>query len=108
MDEARRRLTHHPKVHLPVLVPHRRRGLVGVVEEHAARRLLGLASEIVDLVDTIEGRLDDAGILTLLDLLLQPVAFGTTGDLNEGGHPVKGREDVVQDRAGLNVAWPAA
>ena len=77
------------------------------IEEHVARRLLGLASEIVDLVDAIERGLDDAGIFTLLDLLLQPVAFGTTSDLNERGHPVEGREDLVQDRAGLDVAWPA-
>ena len=47
------------------------------------------------------------GYFPALDLLLQPVAFGTTRDLNERGHPVEGREDIVQDRARLDVAWPA-
>ena len=98
---------HHGEVHLPVLVPHRRWVLTRVVQEAIARRLVGLASEIVDLVDTIERGLDDAGILTGLDLLLQPVAFGTAGDFNERGHPVKGREDIVQDRARLDVPRPA-
>ena len=72
-----------------------------------ARRLIGLASEIVDLVDTIERGLDDAGIFARLDLLLQPIAFGATRDFNERGHPVKGREDIVQDRARLDVPRPA-
>jgi hypothetical protein len=45
--------------------------------------------------------------LTSFDLLLQPVPFGAARDFNERGHPVKGREDVVQDRTGLDVPRPA-
>ena len=77
--------------------------LAGVVEEGIARGFLRLAGQIVDLVDAIELGLDDAGILTFLDLLLQVVAFGPAGDFDEGGQPVEGREDIVQDRARLDV-----
>ena len=82
----------HGVVHLPVLVAHRRRRRAGVVEEDVARRLLRLAFEVVALVDAVERGLDDAGILAGLDLLLQLVALGAAGDVDQRRQPVEGRE----------------
>ena len=47
------------------------------------------------------------GYLPALICVVQRVALGTASDLNERRHPVEGREDVVQDRARLNVTRPA-
>src|SRR5262249_30756790 len=80
--------------------------LAGVVEERIARRLLRLAFHEVALVDTVERRLDDARILPGLDLLLQPVAFGSAGNVDECWQPIEGGEDVVLDRAWPNHAGP--
>ena len=79
----------HGVVHLPVLVAHRRRRRARVVEEDVARRFLGRAFQIVALVDAVERRLDDAGILAGLDLLLQVVALGPAGDVDERRQPVE-------------------
>jgi len=59
------------------------------------------------LVHTVECRFHDAGVLAGLDPLLQSVALRATGDLDEGGHPVERREDVVLDGSGLDHARPA-
>jgi hypothetical protein len=55
-------------------------------------RPLWVISGHVGLVDTIERGLDNAGIITLLDLIFQPVAFWAAGDFNERGQPVERRE----------------
>jgi hypothetical protein len=43
---------------------------------------------------------------TRLDLLLQSVAFGTAGDVNKGGQPVEGREQLILDRPWLDMPRP--
>ena len=63
--------------------------------------------QIVALVDAVERGLDDAGIPARLDLLLQVVALGPAGDVDERRQPVERREDLVLDRARLDVARPA-
>ena len=88
-DPAGRPRLRHGVVHLPVLVAHRRRRRARVVEEVVARRLVRRAFEIVALVEAIERRLDDAGILAVLDLLLQPVALGAAGDVDQRRQPVE-------------------
>ena len=104
MDPARRAGLRHGVVHLPVLVADRRRGRARIIEEDVTRRLVRLAFEEVALVEAIERRLDDAGILTCLDLLLQPVALGTAGDVDKGRKPVKRGKQLIDDRARLDVA----
>jgi hypothetical protein len=47
------------------------------------RRLFRLTFEVVTLVDTVERRLDDPGVFAGLDLFLQRVAFGATGDVDK-------------------------
>ena len=59
------------------------------------------------LVDAVERRFHDAGILAGLDLLLQSVALRAAGDVDEGRHPIERGEDVVLDRAGPDDARPA-
>src|SRR5882724_5775676 len=76
-------------VELPVLVTHRRRLRARVVEEHLTRRVLRRAFEIGALVDTVERRLDDAGVASGLDLLLQRVALRTAGDVDQRRQPVE-------------------
>ena len=66
-----------------------------------------LTFEEVALVDAVECRLHDAGVLAGLDLLLQSVALRAAGDVDEGGHPVERGEDLVLDGAGPDDAWPA-
>ena len=51
------------------------------------------------MVKAVERRLDDAGIFTGLDPLLQPVALGAARDIHEGGHPVESGEQLVLDGA---------
>src|SRR5215467_12910424 len=105
-DPAGRPGLRHGVVHLPVLVADgRRRGTREVVED-VARRVRGLALEIVPLVEAIQRGLDDAGVLAGLDPLLQTVARGPAGNVDEGGHPVEGGEELVVHRARLDVAWP--
>src|SRR4026209_2473159 len=70
-DEARRVFGRDREIHLPVLVAHRRRVRAGIVEEGIARRLRRTSREIFGLVDAIERRPYDAGILAGLDQLLQ-------------------------------------
>ena len=106
-DEAGGVVADHREVNLPVVVPHCRRPRTRVVVEDVACRLRRLARQIVDLVVAVEHRLDDAGIFAGLDLLVQLVALRSARNLNERRHPVEGREDVVEDRAGLNVTGPA-
>src|SRR6185436_35663 len=77
------------------------------VEEVIARRLVGLALEQVALVEAIERRLDDAGVLTRLDPLLQPLALRTAGDVHQRGHPVEGGEQLVVHRTRLDDPRPA-
>ena len=50
------------------------------------------------MVKAVERRLDDAGIFTGLDPLLQPVALGAARDIREGGHPVESGEQPVRAR----------
>src|SRR4029453_3380275 len=80
-DPASRPGLRHGVVHLPVLVAHRGRGRSREIEEVITRRLVGLALEKIPLVEAVQRGLDDARVLALLDLLLQPVALWTTGDV---------------------------
>jgi hypothetical protein len=82
-DPARRPRLRHGVIHFPVFITHRGWRRPRVVEEHFARRLVRCAFEIVALVEAVECRLDDAGVLAGLDLLLQVIALGPTGDVNE-------------------------
>ena len=47
------------------------------------------------------------GRLSGLDLLLQPVALGTTRDVDKRRHPVQRREHLVRPRSRLDVPRPA-
>src|SRR5262249_59963482 len=47
------------------------------------------------------------GIVTGLDLLLQTVALGPAGDVDECGHPVERGEQLVLDRSRPDVPGPA-
>src|SRR5262249_35774044 len=88
------------------LVAHCGRRRAREIEEEVARRLLRSAGQVVDLVDTIERGLDDAGILAGLDLLLQSVALGPAGDLDDGGKPVQRSKQLVLHRTWPNHAGP--
>src|SRR6266536_6487618 len=68
--EARRGFGRDREIHLPILVAHRRRMGAGIVEEGVARGLVGLARQVVNLVNTVQGRLDDAFIGPFFDLRL--------------------------------------
>src|SRR5205085_3896078 len=81
---------HHRVVELPVLVAYRRRLRSRVVEEHFACRFLRRAFEIGALVDAVESRLDDAGVTSGLDLLLESVTFQTAGDVDQRRQPIEG------------------
>src|SRR6266481_3331501 len=83
--EARRGFRRDREIHLPIFVAHRGRVRTGIVEEGVARRFLGLSLQVVALIDAIERRLDDPGIAAGFDLLLQAVALGATGDVDERG-----------------------
>src|SRR5262245_40674717 len=50
------------EIHLPVFVAYGRRFRAGIVEEGVSRRLVRLACQIVNLVDAVQRRLDDAPI----------------------------------------------
>src|SRR5262249_55080910 len=88
-------------------VAHRRRRGSRVVEEEIAGRLLRPPAQVVGLIDAIERGPDDARILSGLELLLESVALGPTGDLDEGWQPVERGEQLVLHRAGPNDARPA-
>src|SRR4029450_8526723 len=103
-EEARRGFGRDREIHLPILVAHRRRVLAGIVEEGIARRLLRTSREVLGLVDAIERRLHDAGILAGLDPFLQFVSLGAARDVDKRGQPVERREDLVLDRAGPDHA----
>src|SRR5262249_56932084 len=92
---------------LLVLVAGRRWRRPGEVEEDVARRFCRAAFEIVALIKAIERGLDDARILTGLDLLLEPVAFRSASDIDKRRHPVEGSEQLAEDRAWLDMARPA-
>ena len=100
-------LGRHREVDLPVLVAHCRRHRATIVEERIACRCRRLAGQIVKLVHPVEFGLDDAGIIASHDLLVEVVAFGPAGDLDEGWHPVVRREHFVQDGAWLDFSRPA-
>src|SRR5208337_5238663 len=59
------------------------------------------------LVKAVECRLDDPRVLPGLNLLLQAVARGAAGNIDQRGKPVEGSEDIVQHRARLDVPGPA-
>ena len=106
-DPSGRPGSSHAVVHLPVLVAHRGGRRTRVIEEVVPCRRFGLAFEIGKLVDAVELGLDDPGISTFLDLLAQIVALGPAGDFNKCRQPVEGREQLVLDRARLDVSRPA-
>ena len=85
-------IRHHRVVHFPVLIAYRRWLRSGVIEKHVTRRSFSSAFEIVALIDSVESGLDDAGIASGLDLFLQRIAFGTSGDIDERRQPVKSGE----------------
>jgi hypothetical protein len=60
----------------------------GVVEEDLARRFVR-AFEIGALIHAVERGLDDAGIASSLDLLLQRVAFRAARDVDQSRQPVE-------------------
>ena len=76
------------------------------IEEDIARRLVGLAFEILALVDAVERRLDDARVFAFLDLLLQFIALGAAGDVDQRRQPVESGVQLVLDRAWLDVSRP--
>src|SRR5262249_13992630 len=69
--------------------------------------LIRLACQVIVLVDAVERRLDDAGVLPGLDLLLQPVSRRTAGYMYHRGYPVERGEKLVKHRARRNDARPA-
>ena len=75
-DPSSRPALRHRVVHLPVFVPDRGRRCSREVEEVITRRVWTLALQEVSLVDAVERRLDNTGVRSRLDLLLQPVSFG--------------------------------
>src|SRR6201999_4246142 len=77
-----------------------------VIEKVIAIRVFRLSGEVVGLVDTIQRSFDYAFIGAFLDLLLQLVALGTTGDINERRHPVQRREYLFKNGARLDDARP--
>src|SRR5262245_59698888 len=95
------------EIQLPVLVAHCRRARAGIVEEGVARRLLRTSREVRGLVDAIERRSHDAGILAGLDLLLQSVTLGPAGNADQGGQPVERGEDLLLEGSGPDDARPA-
>ena len=107
VEPAIRARAGHRVVELPVLVAHGGERRARIVDERLAGRLVGLAGQIVDLIDAGQLRLDEVRILAGLDLLVQLVALGTAGDFGERRHPVEGREHFLVDRARLDVARPA-
>src|SRR6476646_10980688 len=60
----------HCVVHLPILVANRRRRSSGKIEEVIPSRFVRLALQIVALVEAIQGRLNNAGILASFDLFV--------------------------------------
>src|SRR4029450_4206856 len=78
-----------------------------MIEECVARGLLALSLQVVALIDAVERGLDDARVAAALDLFLEAVALGPAGDVDERRQPVERREDLVLDRARLDVARPA-
>ncbi len=68
---------------------------------------VGLAGQIVELVDAIELGLDDARVLARHDLLVELIALGAAGDFDERGQPVEGGEHLLVDGARLDLARPA-
>src|SRR5262245_11724829 len=87
--EACRGFGRDREIQLPVLVAHCRRARSGIVEEGVAGRLFALSQQVVGLIDTVEGGLDDPRITTRLDLLLQSVTFRSASDVDERRQPVE-------------------
>src|SRR5262249_426660 len=69
-------------------------------------RIGSLAFQVVALVETVQGGLDDAWVLARLYPLLQAIARGPAGDVDEGGHPVEGGEELIVHRARLDMSRP--
>src|SRR5262245_54848897 len=62
---------------------------------------------MVALVEAVERGLDDAGISSGLDLLLQLVALRPTSDVHQRGKPIESGEQLSVDCARLDDARPA-
>src|SRR5262245_15434948 len=105
--EALRGFGRDREIQLPVLVAHCRRARAGIVEEGVARGLLRTSREVLGLVDAIERRFHDAGILAGLDLLLQSVTLRPAGDVDQGGQPIERGEDLLLEGSGPDDARPA-
>ena len=82
-DPAGRPRLRHGVVHLPVLVAHRGRRRPREIEEVVPRRFFRRAFEIGALVEAVERRLDDAGVLAVLDLRSQTVILGAAADVDQ-------------------------
>src|SRR5208337_5331755 len=59
------------------------------------------------LVEAVERRLDDPGVLPRLDLLPQLIALGATGDVDERGQPVQRCKHFGPDLPWFDVPGPA-
>jgi hypothetical protein len=66
-----------------------------------------LTLQEISLVYSVERSFDNTGILSGLDLLLQPASFWAAGDVHERGQPVERGEQLVDHRSGLDVPWPS-
>src|SRR5262245_49358051 len=95
------------EIQFPVLVAYRRRARAGIVEVGIARGLFRTPREVLGLVDAIERRSHDAGILAGLDLLLERVALGSAGNVDERRQPVERGEDLLLDGPGPDDTRPA-
>ena len=93
---------------LPVVVAQAKQvALVAEVEELLARIFRGLAGQVRQQVVAVEMHLEGlvADFHALEELLFH---VGNARSREERGHPVEVRHDAVVDRAGLDVAGPAA
>src|SRR5262245_42057646 len=87
--EAKGSFRRDREIQLPVFVAHCRRARAGIVEEGVACGLFALSQQVVRLIDTVEGGLDDPRVTARLDPLLQSIPFGTASDVDERRQPVE-------------------
>src|SRR5262249_58446521 len=95
-------------IRLQILKPHRRWRCTREVVEDVSRRFLRIAFEVIALIEAIERRFDDPGILAGLNLLLEPIALLSAGNVDKRRHPVEGREQLFLDCTRLDAPGPTA
>src|SRR5262245_10077209 len=105
--EACRGFGRDREIQLPVFVAHCRRTRTGIVEEGVACGFFALSQQVVGLIDTIEGGLDDPRVTARLDLLLQSVTFRSASDVDERRQPVERGKDPALEGARPDLTRPA-